>query len=63
MTNEDNFISHYFGGRPYPQIQELVQDLNDVLAEYAGQIPLAAAIGALRIVEHGLLENHSQESS
>ena len=45
-----------FGGRPYPEIGELVQDLNNCINEYVGQIPLAAAIGALRIVEHGLLQ-------
>lgn len=51
----ENVIPQSFGGRPYPQIAELVDDLNAVLEKYAGQIPLAAAIGALRIVEHGLL--------
>ncbi len=45
-----------FGGRPYPEIGELVQDLNNCINEYVGQIPLAAAIGALHIVEHGLLQ-------
>lgn len=63
MTNPtDNLVRATFGGRPYPQIEELVQDLNDCLREYAGQIPLAAAIGALRIVEHGLLEQHGETS-
>lgn len=52
----ENVIAQNFGGRPYPQIAELVEDLNAVLGKYAGQIPLAAAIGALRIVEHGLLQ-------
>lgn len=51
-----NVIPQNFGGRPYPQIAELVEDLNAVLGKYSGQIPLAAAIGALRIVEHGLLQ-------
>lgn len=56
--NEQNttVVSGQFGGRPYPQIAELVDDLNAVLGKYDGQIPLAAAIGALRIVEHGLLQ-------
>ena len=54
--NPENVIAQNFGGRPYPHIAELVEDLNAVLGKYAGQIPLAAAIGALRIVEHGLLQ-------
>lgn len=54
-TTSSNVIPQSFGGRPYPQIAELVDDLNAVLGKYNGQIPLAAAIGALRIVEHGLL--------
>lgn len=54
--NPENVISQNFGGLPYPQIAELVDDLNAVLGKYDGQIPLAAAIGALRIVEHGLLQ-------
>lgn len=54
--NQENVILQNFGGRPYPQISELVDDLNAVLGKYNGQIPLAAAIGALRIVEYGLLQ-------
>lgn len=52
----ENVLTPNFGGRPYSQIAELVQELNEVLEKYAGQIPLAAAIGAVRIVEHGLLQ-------
>lgn len=54
--NPDAVITGSFGGRPYPEIGDLVHDLNEVLEKYAGQIPLATAIGALRIVEHGLLK-------
>lgn len=54
-----NVIPQSFGGRPYPQIAELVDDLSAVLSKYDGQIPLAAAIGALRIVEHGLLQQEA----
>ena len=59
-TTSSNVIPQNFGGRPYQQIAELVDDLNAVLEKYAGQIPLAAAIGALRIVEHGLLQQEGE---
>lgn len=52
---EANVAKADFGGRPYPEIGDLVRDLNDCLNEYVGLIPHAAAIGALRIVEQGLL--------
>lgn len=59
---ETNVAKADFGGRPYPEIGDLVKDLYDCINEYAGLIPHAAAIGALRIVEQGLL-NKVREAS
>ena len=55
-TDPPNFA--VFSGKPHARIaEELAEEIKEVIYRRAGQIPLATAIGVLRIVEKEILED------
>ena len=57
---DDNVTVGTFAGNPYPQLQWLQDDLLQVIRQRAGTVPVAAVIGVLRLVEHVLVQEHSE---
>lgn len=56
MTNPRKFIA--IASKPHSQIAgDMAQKIKDVIYEYSDQIPLALAIGVLKIVEKEILDD------
>jgi hypothetical protein len=53
-----NVINHQFSDTPYGQLSELYDRLREVINDYAGEIPTAAAVGVLVMVQKHLIEEN-----
>jgi len=44
--------------RHYDVIDDMAREIREVINRYAGQVPLAVALGVLRTTEHDLIRDH-----
>lgn len=48
-------------GTQFDQLGELAEKIKALIFEHAGEVPLVAVLGVLRVVEHDLIEEHRDD--
>jgi len=55
---DDNIVQGAFPNKTYPQLEELYERLNNVILEYGeDDIPFAAIIGVLTMLQHNIIND------
>lgn len=58
MSEGDTVLSTRFGGKPYKEPAQLMEELHEVIRGYNNnnKVPLVMVLGVLRLLEHAVLE-------